>query len=116
MTDISCKNINSKGTILTFSFWICLFQPGDDQYNVVPNSKFVVSRTAFKDSSSYYRLNDKKATYKEVAVCLRSNGIDLDHNRFLILQVRALLLNSCVVHGDVDMLKLFSLDWWYEHD
>ena len=64
-----------------------LFQPGDDDYDVVPGSKFVVSRTAFKDNTSYYRLNEKKATYKEVAIVLRSNGIDLDHNRFLILQV-----------------------------
>ena len=54
---------------------------------MVPNSKFVVSRTAFKDNSSYYRLGDKKVTYKEVAKVLRGNGIDLDHNRFLILQV-----------------------------
>lgn len=62
-------------------------QEGDDDFEIVPNSKFVVSRTAFKDNSSYYKLNDKKATYKEVAVTLRGSGIDLDHNRFLILQV-----------------------------
>ena len=65
-----------------------MFQSGDDDYDVVPNSQFVVSRTASKDNSSSYAYNGKKATYKEVAALLRGSGIDLDHNRFLILQVR----------------------------
>ena len=46
-----------------------------------------MSRTAFKDNTSYYQLNGKKVPFKEVAVLLRKSGIDLDHNRFLILQV-----------------------------
>lgn len=54
---------------------------------MVPDSQFVVSRVAFKDNSSSYYLDGKKATYKEVAHALRACGIDLDHNRFLILQV-----------------------------
>lgn len=61
-------------------------QQGDD-YEVIPNSKFYVSRTANKDNSSAYHINGKKATFKEVGALLRSHGIDLDHNRFLILQV-----------------------------
>ena len=44
-------------------------------------------RTANKDNSSFYSLNGKRAQYKEVAKLLRDKGIDLDHNRFLILQV-----------------------------
>ena len=54
---------------------------------MVPNSSFYVSRTAFKDSSSYYQLNGQKVSFKELASLLRECGIDLDHNRFLILQV-----------------------------
>jgi len=54
---------------------------------VVPDSGFVVSRTAYKDNSSQYQLNGKKVSFKEVAALLRGSGIDLDHNRFLILQV-----------------------------
>ena len=61
-------------------------QPGDG-YSVVPDSEFVVSRTAYKDNSSQYQLNGKKVSFKEVAALLRGSGIDLDHNRFLILQV-----------------------------
>lgn len=33
------------------------------------------------------QIDDRKVSYKEVALLLRGCGIDLDHNRFLILQV-----------------------------
>ena len=73
--------------------WFCIMsvsfspQPGEDEYTVVPDSKIVVSRTAHRDNTSAYSVNGKRATYKEVASLLRASGIDLDHNRFLILQV-----------------------------
>lgn len=54
-----------------------------------------MSRTAFKDNSSYYQLNGKKVPFKEVAVLLRESGIDLDHNRFLILQVNMCNVFMC---------------------
>jgi len=63
-----------------------IIQP-DDGYEVVPDSQFVVSRTAYKDNNSAYYLNGKKVLFREVATLLRGCGIDLDHNRFLILQV-----------------------------
>lgn len=66
-------------------------QPGDD-FEVVPDSAFVVSRTARKDNSSDYYVNGRKTPFKEVAALLRESGIDLDHNRFLILQVGEILL------------------------
>lgn len=67
-------------------YWFLVHQEGDD-YEVIPNSKFCVSRTAGKDNSSSYHINGKKATFRDVGALLRSHGIDLDHNRFLILQV-----------------------------
>eukprot|EP00794_Sanderia_malayensis_P006418 gene6418-7150_t len=60
-------------------------KPGEES-KIVPNSDFVVSRTAKKDGSSDYFINGKKRSFKEVGVLLRQSGIDLDHNRFLILQ------------------------------
>ena len=63
-----------------------LLQAGDE-YQVVEGSQFVVSRTAFRDNSSHYQLNGRKVAFREIATLLRSCGIDLDHNRFLILQV-----------------------------
>jgi len=38
-----------------------------------------------------YHINDKKSSAKDVIKLLLSHGIDLDHNRFLILQVSLLL-------------------------
>ena len=69
-----------------------LLQAGD-AYQVMEGSQFVVSRTAFRDNSSHYQLNGRKVAFKEVASLLRSCGIDLDHNRFLILQVSTKLMH-----------------------
>ena len=59
-------------------------------FTVVPGSEFSVTREARKDNSSKYWLNttgkDKVSSYKDVTTYLRQHGIDLDHNRFLILQ------------------------------
>ena len=55
---------------------------------MVPDSKLVVARTAFRDNSSFYTVNGRRTQFKAVARLLRAQGIDLDHNRFLILQVR----------------------------
>lgn len=58
----------------------------DGGYCTVPNSSFSVSRRASKDNSSQYFIDKKKVLFKDVAELLQSNGIDLNHNRFLILQ------------------------------
>lgn len=58
----------------------------DGTYTKIPGTEIVVDRLAFKDSSSYYMINGKKVQFKEVAKLLKGHGIDLDHNRFLILQ------------------------------
>uniref|UniRef100_A0A671LMM2 SMC hinge domain-containing protein n=1 Tax=Sinocyclocheilus anshuiensis TaxID=1608454 RepID=A0A671LMM2_9TELE len=76
---------------------------GDD-YNVIPNSSFYVSRTAAKDNSSSYHISGKKATFKDVGTLLRSHGIDLDHNRFLILQ------------GEVEQIAMMKPKGQTEHD
>lgn len=63
-----------------------MLKPGSDDFEFVPNSKLVIARTAFKDNTSLYTVNGCRVQFKEVAKLLRSHGIDLDHNRFLILQ------------------------------
>ncbi|KAF8079236.1 RecF/RecN/SMC N terminal domain-containing protein [Lyophyllum atratum] len=60
--------------------------PGPDNFEVVPGSQLIVTRTAFKNNSSRYTINGKSSTYTEVQTLLKGRGIDLDHNRFLILQ------------------------------
>ncbi|XP_066476875.1 structural maintenance of chromosomes protein 4 isoform X1 [Tiliqua scincoides] len=76
---------------------------GDD-YEVIPNSNFCVSRTAYKDNSSVYHISGKKTTFKDVGILLRSHGIDLDHNRFLILQ------------GEVEQIAMMKPKGQNEHD
>ncbi len=58
----------------------------EDEYEVVSGSQFTVSRFAYADGESKYFVNDKKSSFSEVGQLLRSYQIDLDNNRFLILQ------------------------------
>lgn len=52
----------------------------------VKGSELVISRRAFKSNGSQYFLNGENSSYTQVTGFLRSQGIDLDHKRFLILQ------------------------------
>lgn len=83
-----------------------------DLFEEVPDSKFVVSRTAFKDNSSYYEVNGRKVQFKEVAKLLRKKGVDLDHNRFLILQGEveqiALMKPKAQNENDTGMLEFLE--------
>ncbi|KAM4627800.1 structural maintenance of chromosomes protein 4 isoform 3-T3 [Polymixia lowei] len=81
----SDKHKDVQSCTVEVHFQKIIDKEGDD-YEVIPNSKFYVSRTANKDNSSAYHINGKKAMFKDVGALLRSHGIDLDHNRFLILQ------------------------------
>ncbi|KAL6726057.1 hypothetical protein Aduo_008068 [Ancylostoma duodenale] len=58
----------------------------DGHFEVVEGSEFSVSRTAYKNNNSVYAWNGKTMSIKEIAGRLRGFGIDLVHNRFLILQ------------------------------
>ncbi|KAG7384270.1 Structural maintenance of chromosomes protein 4 [Phytophthora pseudosyringae] len=55
-------------------------------YTVVPNSQFSVTRTATKGNVSKYYVNDRPSNFTRVTELLKDKGIDLDNNRFLILQ------------------------------
>ena len=46
-----------------------------------------MARTAYKSNNSTYTINGRSSNYKEVTTLLKGRGIDLDHKRFLILQV-----------------------------
>jgi len=67
---------------------------GDDDYRVLPNTETVVTRIAKKDNTSTYKLNGKNSSFKHIGIYLSSKGIDLDNNRFLILQ------------GEVEMISM----------
>ena len=60
---------------------------GDDDFTEVPGSGMVVSRTAHRDNKSDYFVDGHKSNFTAVTLLLKGKGIDLDNNRFLILQV-----------------------------
>lgn len=57
-----------------------------DFFEVIPGTKFTVSRQVTKSSTSRYYINNQMTDYTTVCNVLKQKGIDLDHNRFLILQ------------------------------
>ena len=57
-----------------------------------------------RSSVSKYMINDHVVDYKEVVQLLMEKGIDLDHNRFLILQ------------GEVEQISLMKPKAENEHD
>ncbi|CAN8074398.1 unnamed protein product [Agarophyton chilense] len=59
---------------------------GDDDFTIVKGSNFTVARRAFRNNTSKYYLNDHEVKMSEVVELLKSKGVDLDNNRFLILQ------------------------------
>ncbi|GMF32815.1 unnamed protein product [Phytophthora fragariaefolia] len=59
---------------------------GDASYRVVPGSRFSVTRTATKSNVSKYYVDDRPSNFTRVTELLQDKGIDLDNNRFLILQ------------------------------
>ena len=54
----------------------------------MPGSEMVVSRAAYSDNTSKYFVDGKKSSRTDVEELLASKGIDVENNRFLILQVR----------------------------
>lgn len=78
------KNITSCRVAVHFAQ---IIDKPDGTYDKVPNSEFYISRTAYADNSSFYTIAEKHVHFREVAKLLKSHNVDLDHNRFLILQV-----------------------------
>lgn len=53
---------------------------------MIKGTEFSVKRTVSKSNVSKYKIDNKAATQKEVIEKLSQKGIDLNNNRFLILQ------------------------------
>jgi structural maintenance of chromosome 4 len=61
-------------------------EESEDDFDVVENSEFTITRTVFSNDSSKYQVGEKNSTFADIAQLLKSHEIDLDNNRFLILQ------------------------------
>ncbi|GLJ12037.1 hypothetical protein SUGI_0182570 [Cryptomeria japonica] len=75
-----------------------------ENYEPVKGSDFVVTRVAFRDNSSKYYINNRGSNFTEVTKKLRAKGVDLDNNRFLILQ------------GEVEQISLMKPKSQGPHD
>lgn len=53
----------------------------------IQGSELVVARTGTRSGGSQYQINGRNKSREEVRDTMKSKGVDLDHNRFLILQV-----------------------------
>ncbi|KAI7744570.1 hypothetical protein M8C21_012844 [Ambrosia artemisiifolia] len=73
-------------------------------YEVVQGSDFVIAREAFRDNSSKYYINGRDSKFTEVTNKLKGKGVDLDNNRFLILQ------------GEVEQISLMKPKAQGPHD
>jgi len=60
-------------------------QNDPDAFEIVPQTQFTLSRTVFKNATSKYFINEHQQDFKEVCELLQRKGIDLEHDRFLIL-------------------------------
>lgn len=76
-------NVNSCKVAVHFKQ---IIDKEDGKCEFVENSEIVIARTAYKNNTSFYELNGREVKFKEVAKVLDAHGIDLLHNRFLILQ------------------------------
>jgi len=96
-------NVGSAKVEVTFQD---IFDTGDGEmdYVVVEGSVLTVGREAFKNNSSKYYLDGKPSNFSEVTQVLRKRGVDLEHNRFLILQ------------GEVEQISLMKPKALTQHE
>lgn len=74
-----CPNVKSCSVTVHFE---AIAIEGDQE-----KIRFSITRIAFPDNSSHYKINERQVSLKDVTKLLREYGVDLDHSRYLILQV-----------------------------
>mmetsp|Transcript_6086 Transcript_6086/g.9026 ORF Transcript_6086/g.9026 Transcript_6086/m.9026 type:complete len:1325 (+) Transcript_6086:13-3987(+) len=75
-----------------------------DTFRIVPNTEIAISRVAYANNTSKYFIDEKSSSYSQVGEILRQRGVDLDNNRFLILQ------------GEVEQIALMKPKAPNEHE
>lgn len=71
---------------------------------MVPGSAFVIARTAHRNNTSNYFVDGRRSNFGEVTALLKGKGVDLDNNRFLILQ------------GEVEQISMMKPKGASEHE
>ncbi|CAF1301067.1 unnamed protein product [Rotaria sordida] len=91
-----CPNVKSCSVTVHFE---AIAIEGDKE-----KIRFSITRIAFPDNSSHYKINEKQVSLKDVTKLLREYGVDLDHSRYLILQ------------GDVESIAMMKPIAANEHE
>ncbi|CAI5503547.1 unnamed protein product [Closterium sp. Naga37s-1] len=110
-------NGSGKSNVIDAMLFVrCILVVQDDEkYESVPGSEFVISRTAYRNNTSKYHVDDHATTFTEVTRLLKAKGVDLDNNRFLILQVRAAAKLVKTV-GEVEQIAMMKPKAQGPHD
>ncbi|KAM0933788.1 putative structural maintenance of chromosomes protein [Dioscorea sansibarensis] len=95
------QNLESAGVSVYFQE---IIDKEDGTIESAEGSDFVITRVAFRDNSSKYYINDRGSNFTEVTKKLKGKGVDLDNNRFLILQ------------GEVEQISLMKPKAQGPHD
>ncbi|EFA80589.1 structural maintenance of chromosome protein [Heterostelium album PN500] len=82
----SSQHRNVQSARVSVYFHDIIDHEDTDDYEVVDGTELVVTRTANKKNESHYYINGEKSSFTAVTELLKGRGIDLDNNRFLILQ------------------------------
>jgi structural maintenance of chromosome 4 len=84
----------------------------NEEVEEIPNSSFNMSREVYKNGSSKYLLNGKEIGFDNLCNILISKGIDLKHNRFLILQGEveqiSMMKPKAATSGEVGLLEFLE--------
>ena len=75
----------ANASVRVFFTEILDLESDPDAYTEITGTQFTVSRVVYRNASSKYFINDTQEDMKDVVDMLKQKGIDLDHNRFLIL-------------------------------
>lgn len=95
----SAKHPNDKSAYVEV-----IFAKVDEENNVIDDSEFSIKRDINSSGVSNYYINSSKTSRDSVTTFLKEESVDLDHNRFLILQ------------GDVELISLMKPKATNEHD
>lgn len=84
----------------------------NDSYEEIPNSEFTLCREVSKNNSSRYFFNGKPLQFEELGEILDTKGIDIRHNRFLILQGEveqiSMMKPKAVIPGEIGLLEFLE--------
>jgi structural maintenance of chromosome 4 len=109
----SAAHPNLTSASVTVTFVEIEDDPADNaKWLELPGSAIAITREVQRNSTSQYFLNGTKSSQKDVVSFLIGKGVDLEHNRFLILQGEveqiALMKPKAEKEGEEGLLEYFD--------